>query len=573
MLDFYLNFLPTKNLVRAVHQSDEKMDKNPKKEKKKRVKLALCSSVDVMDSSSAAPEDRDKPPSSSSSSSSSSGKRRFKGLRRFFCRMLSFCGVSSSSEQDKTSSIQTQKTSDDSSAVGRSSEELQEVDLLTADQKKEAVGAVVPPDSSSSADVRSSEQTASELQTEIQETEPVTVVEGTKPPSLSVDGPSSADRVSAQETKPFTDAALSFESIDVERLVELLASFGVQWHDLSKDSLKELLKSLEEQEEASEEKSAEEDDADQAALGLPNLGNTCYMNSVIQCLLSVSPFREDLLSQQENHTDSATLLRALTDLHMSRMDSSDSDLKETHLAKVKSYIESHFPVFKGRCQQDAHEFFMACLSRLKEESMSLRSSHPSYTCPVSSMEFKLRSERTCNSCGLMKSFTEESNCLSLVIGPHASLTDSLQQYMNASFIDCVCSLCGGPQASETLKFLSLPRVLVLLVQRFDFTSSMIKLKNRLEIPEELTLSCVKGRSSSRHQLTVQTLCCCVSCGKPFVFLDTTSVRSVSAGRTDGCGAATRLSEEAAGARCPRTPGTTDTCCFMSRAEQRLVRNR
>lgn len=96
------------------------------------------------------------------------------------------------------------------------------------------------------------------------------------------------------------------------------------------------------------------------------------------------------------------------------------------------------------------------------------------------------------SCGLMKSFTEESNCLSLVIGPHASLTDSLQQYMNvrisaeviilheheslvsliswclcllsqASFIDCVCSLCGGPQASETLKFLSLPRYDTLLI--------------------------------------------------------------------------------------------------------------
>ncbi len=110
--------------------------KIPKKEKKKRVKFhSLCSSVDVMDSSSAAPEDRDKPPSSSSSSS---GKHRFKGLRRFFGRMLSFCRVSSSSEQDKTSSIQTQKTSDNSSAVGRSFEELQEVDLLTADQEKEA---------------------------------------------------------------------------------------------------------------------------------------------------------------------------------------------------------------------------------------------------------------------------------------------------------------------------------------------------------------------------------------------------------------------------------------------------
>ncbi len=40
-------------------------------------------------------------------------------------------------------------------------------------------------------------------------------------------------------------------------LVELLAGLGVQWHDLSKDSLKELVRSLEEQ----------EDDADQAALG------------------------------------------------------------------------------------------------------------------------------------------------------------------------------------------------------------------------------------------------------------------------------------------------------------------
>ncbi len=111
------------------------MDTNPKK--KKRVKIVRCSSVDVMDSSRAAPEDRDKPPSSSSSSS---GKRRFKGLRRFFGRMLSFCRVSSSSERDKTSSIQTLKTRNISRAVGRSSEELQEVDLLTDDEEKEAVG-------------------------------------------------------------------------------------------------------------------------------------------------------------------------------------------------------------------------------------------------------------------------------------------------------------------------------------------------------------------------------------------------------------------------------------------------
>lgn len=108
----------------------------------------------------------------------------------------------------------------------------------------------------------------------------------------------------------------------------------------------------------------------------------------------------------------------------------------------------------------------------------------------------------CFSCGLMKSFTEESNCLSLVIGPHASLTDSLQQYMNvrisakviilheqeplvsliswclcllsqASFIDCVCSLCGGPQTSEILKFLSLPRYDTLLISYWSGEQSIM----------------------------------------------------------------------------------------------------
>ncbi|XP_043085180.1 ubiquitin carboxyl-terminal hydrolase 37-like [Puntigrus tetrazona] len=199
------------------------------------------------------------------------------------------------------------------------------------------------------------------------------------------------------------------------------------------------------------------------------------------------------------------------------MDSSDSDLKQTHLAKVKSCIESHYFVFKGNRQHDAHKFLMACLSFLKEESMSLRSSHPSYTCPVSNMEFKLKNEHTCKSCGLKKSFTEESNCLSLSIKPHSNLADSLQLYMSASLIDSMCSLCGEVQASKTLKFLTLPRVLVLLVKRFDFVSSTMKTKTSLEIPEELTLSCVKGRSSGLHELTVHTLSCRVSSGKPYVF--------------------------------------------------------
>ncbi|XP_067218307.1 ubiquitin carboxyl-terminal hydrolase 37-like [Chanodichthys erythropterus] len=235
------------------------------------------------------------------------------------------------------------------------------------------------------------------------------------------------------------------------------------------------------------------DDADQAPLGLPNLGNTCYMNSVLQCLLSVSPFREDVLSLQEDWKNEAVLLGALSDLHMSRLGCSDSELKKKHLALIKGYTENDYPDFEGNQQQDAHEFLMACLFCLKEESEILKVFCPTYTCPVTNMEFKLKRERTCDSCGFQKSFPEDFNYLSLVIGPQACLTDSLQQYLNASSIDCACSQCSGTRASETLKFLSLPQVLVFLVMRFDITSSsMCKLKDQLEIPEKLTLSSVEG---------------------------------------------------------------------------------
>ncbi|RXN16514.1 endogenous retrovirus group K member 18 Pol -like protein [Labeo rohita] len=197
----------------------------------------------------------------------SSGLRR--SSKAYFTSDAAFFGT----QTDKTSSVQAQKTSDNNlSAVGRS-EKDQKADLLTANQKKEAVR-VVADGSSSSAGIRSSEQKPSELPTAIQKSKPVTDA----------------------------DAALTSDTIDFE------------------------------------------------------------------C--------------------------ALSDLHMSRMDS--SDLKKIQLIKVKSCIENHFPDFKGQHQQDAHEFLMACLSCLKKESNALKLSHPTYTCPVSSKEFKLKNERNCS---------------------------------------------------------------------------------------------------------------------------------------------------------------------------------
>ncbi|XP_043101950.1 ubiquitin carboxyl-terminal hydrolase 37-like [Puntigrus tetrazona] len=159
---------------------------------------------------------------------------------------------------------------------------------------------------------------------------------------------------------------------------------------------------------------------------------------------------------------------------------------------------------------------MVSLSHLKEEGELLRSYWPKYTCPVANMEFQLNRLRTCNSCGFQRSFREDYNYLSVVIGPRGCLIDSLQQYFKRSSFDCSCSECAGSTASEELEVIVLPRILVLLVMRFDIASSMSKLKDRLKVPKEFSLSCSTGGSIRQQLHTVQTICCCVTSGQQFV---------------------------------------------------------
>ncbi|XP_023992035.2 ubiquitin carboxyl-terminal hydrolase 37-like [Salvelinus sp. IW2-2015] len=134
-------------------------------------------------------------------------------------------------------------------------------------------------------------------------------------------------------------------------------------------------------------------------LGLPNIGNTCFLNATLQCLLVLPSFSKEILHQEQLWSSSpfSNLLRCLSDVHrLSLPDSVANQASKADLMwKVKYSLSGYDLKYLGDTQQDAHELLVNMLCQLKEEGMILKTLGVNYTCPVSQLEFQLVSVRTC----------------------------------------------------------------------------------------------------------------------------------------------------------------------------------
>ena len=261
-----------------------------------------------------------------------------------------------------------------------------------------------------------------------------------------------------------------------------------------------------------------------AKVGLNNIGNNCYINSVLQILKNIPKFTYNFFKLQ-NNTD--TFLCSLKDLLINLCKSNISSFPPN---EFKKYLGLECEKFTGNKQYDSTIFYISLLNIIakklnKPNNIKLRNfdmdkyktkskkdqfdiykahyllKHSSF---IHEFFYIFYSNTTnCESCQYSKELFQATNYLDFPIfsekGPVKSLEECFKNFQEDKEIIDECSECDCKKLSQNFTIYELPPVLMINLKRVGENSSYF---NEIDIPFQLDMSKIieKNKINSIYEL-------------------------------------------------------------------------
>lgn len=270
--------------------------------------------------------------------------------------------------------------------------------------------------------------------------------------------------------------------------------------------------------------------------GILNMGNTCYLNTSLQCLLNTNIFSEQLQTIQTNHQ----IFSSLRDIY-------ENDKKLKQPIDLSSLLEILATQLKDKIylreQNDMQEFIVIFIEALNkeisreinpkkmEQCISIRnnrnlsaiqrfrghveyewllSNKKEYSELISIFYGQQITQIQCNVCAGIYHLYENFMAIPLSFNANTNITELIHNFMlNEDVQSRDCDDCKKKcSAKKTHKFWRLPQVLMLFIKRFD--SNLKKINNPIDVNETLDLSAYTMNKKNRQYSLVSIGCHCGS---------------------------------------------------------------